>query len=440
MADEAPPFDAALREAHSRLMNVHLAALGTLEAELQRMRDENTALRLRLAEAGLSMMSACGASIDAAASCQKADGVSIPEGPQFHAASPLGEAAVSSASGAQESFLPESAIVGGLRMGAPVRLHGLRSSPKLNGLEGVCSHWDTAGGRWVIRLLGGEEKAIRPENLTLLADAAGLDASASPGTRTASMPATAGASLHAASGPASASVASSEEDVMEEILTEGAAAERSAYAAADESEALLQNALSDVLASLGVQDLDARCCGGNAWIIGGVPVLLHYDETQASAPASTRLLASTDGGREWDLFTNVYQRHAMQAQQEAPRSAAPAAQLRQQQQQQQQRAQPGMPRSGEARQQGARSPQNASSDSRGSRRWTDQRAPAEAGRGADMPIDHGMAEGESLPEFRSDGLPTFHGAFPSSFDARSGQNKYYSQFRVRVPTSSQYNP
>jgi len=45
---------------------------------------------------------------------------------------------------------------------------------------------------------------------------------------------------------------------------------------------------------------------------------------------------------------------------------------------------------------------------------------------------------DGLPAWRPDGLPTFHNAFPQSFSAMSGATQYYSQFRVRVPTASQY--
>lgn len=45
---------------------------------------------------------------------------------------------------------------------------------------------------------------------------------------------------------------------------------------------------------------------------------------------------------------------------------------------------------------------------------------------------------DGLPVWRADGLPAFHNAFPQSFDALSGASQYYSQFRIRVPTASQY--
>lgn len=61
------PFDAALREAHARLFAAHCSAIGTLEAELSRMRNENTLLRMSLAEAGLAA-GAAGAAVAVASS------------------------------------------------------------------------------------------------------------------------------------------------------------------------------------------------------------------------------------------------------------------------------------------------------------------------------------------------------------------------------------
>ncbi|CAE8590772.1 unnamed protein product, partial [Polarella glacialis] len=45
---EMAPFELALREVHGRLLAAHSAALATVEGELQRMRCENTRLRMRL--------------------------------------------------------------------------------------------------------------------------------------------------------------------------------------------------------------------------------------------------------------------------------------------------------------------------------------------------------------------------------------------------------
>eukprot|EP00747_Dinoflagellata_sp_TGD_P168684 gnl/TRDRNA2_/TRDRNA2_195658_c0_seq1.p1 gnl/TRDRNA2_/TRDRNA2_195658_c0~~gnl/TRDRNA2_/TRDRNA2_195658_c0_seq1.p1 ORF type:complete len:565 (+),score=92.75 gnl/TRDRNA2_/TRDRNA2_195658_c0_seq1:47-1741(+) len=49
--------------------------------------------------------------------------------------------------------------------GAHVVLGALRSSPGLNGLHGVVLRGPTDSGRWEIRLMSGEVKALRPENI-----------------------------------------------------------------------------------------------------------------------------------------------------------------------------------------------------------------------------------------------------------------------------------
>lgn len=49
------PFDAAMQEAHSRIMLAHRAALGTLDAELRSMRAENMRLRAQLAQSCVSV-------------------------------------------------------------------------------------------------------------------------------------------------------------------------------------------------------------------------------------------------------------------------------------------------------------------------------------------------------------------------------------------------
>lgn len=51
------PFEAALQEALARLLAAHTASVSTMEAELVRMRTENTLLRMRLAEAGVQIES-----------------------------------------------------------------------------------------------------------------------------------------------------------------------------------------------------------------------------------------------------------------------------------------------------------------------------------------------------------------------------------------------
>jgi len=202
-------------------------------------------------------------------------------------------------------------------------------------------------------------------------------------------------------------------------------------------------------------------------MIGGIPVWLRCEDVPGTTSALQRLRASTDGGQTWDLFTNVYQRHCAQADAaSSPVSSShgsftPASRqsLQQQHQQQQQQRGPNAPSSRQV----PRPPSGLSPGGASPGGWADPRfrshLDARAGqpqpqpqphrhpsvggvplRGAEAdPGLHASAPATSLPQWRADGLPTFNHSFPESFDARGGQNQYYSQFRVRVPTSSQYD-
>lgn len=51
--------------------------------------------------------------------------------------------------------------------GRHVRLHGLQTAA-LNDVEATCEKWDDAKQRWLVRLAGGEVKALKPENLQIV--------------------------------------------------------------------------------------------------------------------------------------------------------------------------------------------------------------------------------------------------------------------------------
>lgn len=53
-----------------------------------------------------------------------------------------------------------------LQPGATVMICGLKTAPQLNGLAAVCKEWDKARERWLVRLKCGEDKLLKPENLT----------------------------------------------------------------------------------------------------------------------------------------------------------------------------------------------------------------------------------------------------------------------------------
>lgn len=71
-----------------------------------------------------------------------------------------------SSSGGGGGLASRAASKGGLRVGQRVRVGGLENATYLNGQEGVLTSWESDLGRWVIRLRSGEEKGVRPSNLT----------------------------------------------------------------------------------------------------------------------------------------------------------------------------------------------------------------------------------------------------------------------------------
>lgn len=54
-----------------------------------------------------------------------------------------------------------------LRSGVTVRLCGLKGAAHLNGMTGVCKDWDATAGRWIVSLDSGEEKSLKPDNLSI---------------------------------------------------------------------------------------------------------------------------------------------------------------------------------------------------------------------------------------------------------------------------------
>ena len=44
-------------------------------------------------------------------------------------------------------------------------VYGLQKTPELNGVLGVLEHWDEKAARWSIRLMNGDGKRIKAENL-----------------------------------------------------------------------------------------------------------------------------------------------------------------------------------------------------------------------------------------------------------------------------------
>lgn len=46
-----------------------------------------------------------------------------------------------------------------------VHVHGLKSAPELNGIQGTLQRWDAESSRWIVRFEGGKCKKLRPQNL-----------------------------------------------------------------------------------------------------------------------------------------------------------------------------------------------------------------------------------------------------------------------------------
>eukprot|EP00929_Paragymnodinium_shiwhaense_P095598 TRINITY_DN56823_c0_g1_i2.p1 TRINITY_DN56823_c0_g1~~TRINITY_DN56823_c0_g1_i2.p1 ORF type:complete len:596 (-),score=103.25 TRINITY_DN56823_c0_g1_i2:12-1799(-) len=229
----ASMFDVVLREVSARLLAAHSAALSQLEGELQQMRRDNTVLRMRLAEAGLSttvaaaevgcaqvtqaptdkplrgtvtqtpgtseqtsvsrpvvcpvsipvqsVPSACSVPAGVASSpVSFSPGDSRTADPERSASASTPEPPVTPQPTPQRSpEQPQEEVVRGsseavppchpLQVGNVVRIHSLKAAQELNGLQAVCTQLDESSGRWIVRLPCGAEKALRGENLEFVA-------------------------------------------------------------------------------------------------------------------------------------------------------------------------------------------------------------------------------------------------------------------------------
>ncbi|CAK0906573.1 unnamed protein product, partial [Prorocentrum cordatum] len=79
------------------------------------------------------------------------------------------QAAASSGARPRGSAGPWGALLqrGCLLPGASVVLVGLQGAAELNGRLATCARWDDGRARWLVRLEGGTEKLLRPENVEL---------------------------------------------------------------------------------------------------------------------------------------------------------------------------------------------------------------------------------------------------------------------------------
>lgn len=169
--------------------------------------------------------------------------------------------------------------------------------------------------------------------------------------------------------------------VVEARAPAEAAAEAAAEAGREAAgRAEVEAELRAVLAEHGLQDLEVQRQPGGQWAVAGVAFALR----RGDAPGRGQLLASRDGCA-WEPLEALVRQH-----QQRPRGRplAPAAR---------------------------------------------EEAP-----GGGAPREEPRAAAPGLPAWRSDGMPSFNDAFPAAFHAAAGSSHYYSQFRVRVPSGSQY--
>ena len=65
------------------------------------------------------------------------------------------------------AVVPEVPEGGVVTVGGRVRIDGLKSSPELNGTEGVATEWHEDTGRWTVKL-ATETVRVKPANVTAI--------------------------------------------------------------------------------------------------------------------------------------------------------------------------------------------------------------------------------------------------------------------------------
>lgn len=73
-----------------------------------------------------------------------------------------------------EMMTAASSVSIGINRGSSVKITGLKNSPYLNGMDGVCEGWDAQQCRWIIRLSNGDLKSIKDANLQVGNESLGI--------------------------------------------------------------------------------------------------------------------------------------------------------------------------------------------------------------------------------------------------------------------------
>lgn len=200
-SDILSTFGTALHEAHGRVLAAHEASIGTLEAELQHMRNENSSLRARLTEYAMGEQRAscedlateppaprvgkqagqCEAygspdavddlpGFNASVAFVRASPSTLISNAQLQLASqdepvPEAESDLDSTAAPVSAGAGPSCDAQSLTPHARVRVHGLVSAQELNDRTGTLERFDVSSGRWQVQLEAGGLKALKPENL-----------------------------------------------------------------------------------------------------------------------------------------------------------------------------------------------------------------------------------------------------------------------------------
>lgn len=458
------PFEAALQEAHVRLLAAHSAAMATVQAELHRMRCENTQLRMRLAEAGLQpeqwlsytrmdKQPVRGNTDTADASdARRACGAARPMGQGTPAAvlhghcsapsqmNPVAEPAASVVVAAASATSPGAASMSG----NPLPLQQTWAAQPASVVATLEA--DSAAGLHEGTLVGAArdpEPCASPRATTAVQEASGA--------LTKPMP----PAGHAT--PLGQAVASASTLTLEGASTTGMAADAAASITGKADQAVLAAALKATLRKHGLHDVKARCdASSGSWTVAGVTLQLRLQDVDASLAGEQRqvgtacsvhhrVLMCTCDGRNWEPLEALVARHALRhGVAAAPPQPLPLAAFHEEGD----AAGPGGLASACRVADLARRPPEVRALPVSSPEYVAQQAPMVSsarrtrmtGQGAASPpaSPPRPQQDNELPAWRADGLPAFNNAFPTSFSALSGPSHYYSQFRVRVPSSSQY--
>lgn len=370
------PFEVALREAHGRLFAAHSAALATVEAELQRMRSENIRLRMLLADAGLQPDTK-----QATKTQTTTEVVNIATVGKSASRVVTGEQTEPAPAPAESFLAPAQALAPGIAVIIETRSEIATTVTASQQPVPTTASLNASANITVQAASSGSTEQLRVPAGNRIVEKPEIIEFCTPAVAAASPP---------PGHPSSSST--------------------STYGQINSKSVDVGTAVSSILAAQGLQNLPVSSIADKGeWNIAGMLFLLRF--------AGQELRASSDGGHTWESFEALVMQHCSSS------SAQDNSTLN-------------IHRAG-IRPQQARSIPVSSQEYVRRQESSEDRSHLTAGSLLVTPVLHADLNME-LPAWRPDGMPTFNNAFPNNFDALSGPSEYYSQFRVRVPTASQY--